>query len=104
MFKLNEKQKILKNLVGFYVGFLLIFSSSNCISSIQAVLYPDSGLGIVSQVVMFVAQLLFSMIIPQIITEAIGFKWTMVVAELAICSFLAINYYPTWYTLIPGTG
>ncbi len=50
LFKLNEKQTILKNLIAFDVPFLLIFSSSNCISSIQAVLYPNDGLGIVSQV------------------------------------------------------
>jgi hypothetical protein len=51
--------------MAFDVPLLLMFSSSDCISSIQAVLYPHNGLGIVSQVVTFVAQLLFSITIPQ---------------------------------------
>jgi hypothetical protein len=101
MFKLSKKHTIIKNLVAINLSFLFIFAAVNSVASIQPVLNQTENLGITSQIVMFSVNTITNLVFPSIVIQLIGFKWTMVLAELFYLTYIAFQALPTWWTLMP---
>ena len=99
---LNEKARIIKNLIAINASFLFIFASINSIASIQPVLNQHENLGVTSQTVIFAVQLITCLVFPMIVIEMLGFKWTMALGELFFLSYIVFQALPEWYTLIPS--
>lgn len=100
--KLSDKNRILKNLIGINVTYFFMFSALNNVLSIQSVLNKDGNLGSAGQLCIFCAQLFSCLVFPQLLIDTIGFKWTLLIAQVAQMIYIGINAYPRWYTLIPG--
>jgi hypothetical protein len=98
----NTKPRVIKNLLALNTSFLLVFAAANGITSVQTILNSDGNLGIISQIIMFCVQIPLSLSFPTIIIEQIGFKYTMVVAEIGYTTYIATNAYPRYYTIIPS--
>jgi hypothetical protein len=90
----QNKKKIIKNLIGFYLSFMLIFASSSAIISIQSVLYSEGNLGIYSQLTVFSFQIPIAIILPTIFIDTFGHKNTMLIVELGFTAYVASNFYP----------
>lgn len=103
MIQLSQKARILKNLVAINASFLFIFAAVNSVASVQKVLNQEQNLGITSQNVIFATQILTSLVIPSIVFDQIGYKWSMVIAELFFLSYIGFQAYPSWYTFMPST-
>lgn len=101
-FNLNKKTVVLKNLISYSIVSMMLATSINGINSVQSVLNQSSGLGIVSELMIFSFQLLFSLVLPQMLCEIIGFKWSTIVSEVAAILYVSANFYPRWATLIPS--
>ena len=101
-FKLNETQKIYKNFIAFNLSFILIFAAFDDIAMISSVLNQSESLGNGSQAILYITQFLTAFVWPQVFIEIIGFKFTMILAEICYLIFFAANAYPRWYTLGPG--
>ena len=99
---LSVKNRIFKNLIAINVSFLLVFSALNNVLSIQSVLNKEDDLGTVGQLTLFVAQLLTCLVIPQLLTEWLGYKKTLAFAQLTYAIYVASNFYPKLYTIIPS--
>ena len=102
MLKLSSKAIVIKNLLGLTIAFCLHAVSTMSIIAIQSVLNQTQGLGITCQLVIFCFQLVFSLVLPQILCEMIGFKWSAIIAELTGALYVAANFYPRWATLMPS--
>ena len=98
----NTKGRVIKNYLAFSSSFLLLFASSNGVVAIQSLLNPVGYIGIISQILLIAIQIPFSITVPTIIIETIGFKYSMLAVEIGYFIYIASNAYPTYYTLIPG--
>lgn len=70
----------------------------------QSSLNAEAGLGTTSQATIYVGQILSSMFIPSLVMNNLGLKWTMVVCQLSYSTYIAAQFYATFYTLIPSAA
>ncbi len=89
-------KKIIKNLLVFYLSFLLIFAASNGVISVQSVLSPEANIGFYSQISIYSIQIPLSIIFPSIVIQLLGFKKSMLLGELGFTIYIAANAYPQW--------
>lgn len=101
--KLKERSTIIKNFVAINVSFVLLFAAVNCAASFQPILNQDGNLGTISQSITYAVQIVTSLVLPQVICELIGFKYALVLGELLHFTYISIQIYPKWFTLIPST-
>jgi hypothetical protein len=87
-------KKIIKNLLVFYLSFLLIFAASNGVISVQSVLSPEANIGFYSQISIYSIQIPLSIIFPSIVIQLLGFKKSMLLGELGFTIYIAANAYP----------
>ena len=101
---LTERDFIIKNLFALNISLLLTFSTLYCTTLIQVNLYNNENIGLVSQTVNFGISILTSLVIPSIICKLFRLKWSLMIAELCLFSYVAIQIYPRWQTLIPSSN
>jgi hypothetical protein len=53
-------------------------------------------------VVGYAVQLAFGLVFPVAVVKIIGFKRSMVMAQVFYTLLIAANAFPRWYTMIPG--
>jgi hypothetical protein len=99
---ISEKTRILKNLFALIFAFFSTFSAKNCITGIQSVLNEEDNLGLTQLCVGFSTQLVTSLVIPLVIVEIIGFKYSMTIAQMLYTILVVATAYPSWYTMIPA--
>ena len=102
MIKLNQKQRISKNLLAASISFLFIYSAVNSAAAVQPILNQDDNLGLVSQSSLYAAQIFTALVIPAVVCEKFGFKWSLFIGELCFLTYIALQAYPKWETLIPS--
>ena len=102
MIKLNEQKRIIKNLLAASISFLFIFSAVNSAAAIQPIMNQDENLGLVSQCTLYAVQILTALVIPAIVCEQFGFKWSLFIGEICFLTYIAVQAYPKWETLIPS--
>ena len=56
----------------------------------------------ISQSVIYVAQILSSMFIPTWMIKKLGLKWTMVISQVFYSTYMAAQFYPSYATFIPA--
>ena len=56
----------------------------------------------ISQSVIYVAQILSSMFIPTWMIKKLGLKWTMVLSQIFYASYVVAQFYPSYATFIPS--
>jgi hypothetical protein len=98
----SESSRIIKNLFAVNLSFVALFSAFNSTSSVQSVLNQEAGLGTTSQAIIFGSQLLTSLVLPQVISKTLGFKWAMTLGEFLILTYIAMQLYPRWSTIVPS--
>lgn len=89
-----------KNLVLLCVSFILIFNAFRAIQNLQSSLNADRYLGIISMACVHGTMCLTCLWAPVIINQ-ITAKWTLVIGMSGYIFWIAVNFYPTFYTLIP---
>ena len=102
MLKLTKKQTILKNFFAVNLSMVFLFAAINSTASVQTVLNQIANLGITSQMVGFGTQILTSLVFPSLVCDIFGFKYSFLIAELLHTSYVCVQLYPEWFTLIPS--
>lgn len=62
----------------------------------------EGGLGTIAEATIYLTQIVSALFIPTWIIRKIGLKWTMVFSELCYSAYTAVQFYPTFYTMIPA--
>ncbi|XP_072033053.1 protein unc-93 homolog A-like [Amphiura filiformis] len=88
-----------KNLLGVCGGLFLSYGSFITVVSLQSSIHMDArGTASLS---MYNICHAFAMLFAPIIIAKIGTKWTMVFGMLCLCIYIACNFYPESYILLP---
>ena len=98
---LSPKAKAYKNVIGAGLSFNLILSSVVALVSLQSSLNDEEGLGLATLVIASTT-FLISGIFTSSFIRALGTKYASVVTYTMSFIYLLSNFYPTWYTLVPG--
>ena len=97
----KEKRRIYKNLILISFAFLLLFTAFGTTGSLQSSINDVDGLGTASLAVLYAALVLSCMFVPSIMIEKMTVKWALVVSVFCYSSYIASQFYPEFYTLLP---
>ena len=75
--KLTEIQIVVKNFISITLSYVLLFAAVNSNASVQSVLNQHENLGTTSQMIQFLIEMSTTLVVPQIICETIGFKFSI---------------------------
>lgn len=89
-----------KNLVLLCVSFIFIFNAFRAIQNLQSSLNSDGYLGIISMSCIHGTMCVTCLWAPVVINQFTA-KWTLVCGMSTYILWIAANFYPRFYTLIP---
>jgi len=90
---------IMKNVLVISFAFFLLFSSFTSMANLQSSINP--GTGTTSLSVVYGALVLSCAFVPSWLISRLRVKWTMVLCVLGYSAYIAAQFYPSHYTLIP---
>ena len=97
----KPKAKAYKNLLAVAVSFALVNGAHTAVISLQSSLNEQDGLGLISLIVVcfcFIVSILYT----SATVNLIGSKYTILFAYVSSLVYNLMNFYPHWYTIIPG--
>ena len=96
----HAKWRYRKNLVVLSLSFILVFSAFRSIQNLQSSLNAGGKLGIIAMGFVHGTMFLTCLFAPVLINKLTS-KWTIVLGLLFYLFWIAANFYPRFYTLIP---
>jgi len=96
-----EKRAIYKNVLLISFSFLLLFTAFESMSKLQSSINAVQNLGTWSSTAVYVSLILSCMFMPSILIKWLKVKWTLVVCIFCYSTYMAAQFYPEFYTLIP---
>ena len=98
----SSKAKAYKNLFGVSVSFMIVYSVNLGVASLQSSVNESEGIGLASLTTIYFLFIVSSLYTPSII-RLFGTKYILIVCYIGMTVYTISNYYPHWYTLIPGS-
>ncbi|XP_011410250.1 PREDICTED: protein unc-93 homolog A-like [Amphimedon queenslandica] len=98
---LSPKAKTYKNVLGAGLSFMLTMSGLVSLVSLQSSLNDAQGLGLATLAIMN-ASFLVSGLFASSIIRLLGTKYSIIFAFSLSLVYSLTNFYPEWYTLVPG--
>ena len=89
-----------RNLFVLTAGFILVFSAFRSIQNVQSSLNTRNRLGVVTMGVVHLSMFATCLFAPVLINRLTS-KWTIVLGLLFYLFWVAANFYPHFYTLLP---
>lgn len=99
----SAKYRIYKNVIVVAFSYLLQFSATNGLNSLQSSLNSHENLGVYSLLTMSVSFLISCLFVPMFLCRLIGYKWSLVLSQHVALFFIVSNYFPSFYTLLPAS-
>ena len=96
------KAKAYKNLLGVSVSYWIIFSAFLAVVGLQSSLNEQDGLGLASLCTLYTC-FVFSGLFTSSVVRLFGTKYNLVMCYIVMLIYTLSNFYPHWYTLIPGS-
>merc|ERR1711892_516177 len=96
-----EKKIIYKNVLLISVSFLLLFVAFESMSKLQSSINVVNNLGTWANATVYASLILSCMFMPSILIKKLKVKWTLVVCILSYSTYIAAQFYPEFYTLLP---
>ncbi|XP_034176006.1 UNC93-like protein [Osmia lignaria lignaria] len=103
-FKLSrsEKWRILKNIGTVSIAFMVQFTAFQGTANLQSSINASDGLGTVSLSAIYAALVLSCIFVPTFVIKRLTVKWTLCVSMLCYAPYIASQFYPKFYTLVPA--
>ncbi|KAH3810886.1 protein unc-93 homolog A-like [Dreissena polymorpha] len=95
-----NRLRLRKNFVLLCISFILIFNAFRAIQNLQSTMNNADNLGIISMACVHGTMCLTCLWAPMLINNLTA-KWTIVIGMFTYILWIAGNFYPTFYTLIP---
>ncbi|XP_077998838.1 protein unc-93 homolog A-like [Glandiceps talaboti] len=96
------KQRNWKNLLLLGTAFLLNFSAYAGLEALQSSINCVQGLGMASLLTIYLGMIVSSLFFSALVIRLLGTKWTLASCMSCYTIYILLNFYPHWYTLIPG--
>jgi len=97
----REKRLIYKNVLLISFSFLLLFVAFESMAKLQSSINAVDNLGTWSTTSVYISLILSCMFMPSLLIKYLKVKWTLVVCIFCYSTYMAAQFYPTFYTLIP---
>ncbi|CAG9855697.1 unnamed protein product [Phyllotreta striolata] len=103
-FKLSTKEKwrILKNISAISCAFMIQFTAFQGTANLQSSINAKDGLGTVSLSAIYAALVVSCIFVPTFLIKKLTVKWTLCFSLLCYAPYIAAQFYPRFYTLIPA--
>lgn len=98
----NEKWRILKNISTVSFAFMVQFTAFQGTANLQSSINAKDGLGTVSLSAIYAALVVSCIFLPTLVIRKLTVKWTLCVSMLCYAPYIAAQFYPTFYTLVPA--
>lgn len=99
---LREKWRILKNIAAVSAAFMVQFTAFQGTANLQSSINAEDGLGTVSLCTIYAALVVSSIFVPTLVIKRLTVKWTLCISMLCYMPYIASQFYPRFYTLIPA--
>merc|ERR1712088_889973 len=96
-----ERRRIYRNVLVISFSFLLLFVAFESMSKLQSSINVVGGLGVWSNAMVYASLILSCMFLPSIMIDKLTVKWALVVSVFCYSSYIAAQFYPEFYTLLP---
>jgi len=81
---------------------MLLFTAFQSMANLQSSINKVEGLGTTSLAVIYAALVVSCMFVPTLLIKKLTVKWTMVVSIFCYSTYIAAQFHPQFYTLVPG--
>ncbi|XP_060529308.1 UNC93-like protein isoform X2 [Cylas formicarius] len=98
----RESWRIWKNVLVIGFAFMIHFTAFWGASNLQSSINAEAALGTFTLAAIYGSLILSNIFLPVIVIRWLGAKWTIAVAFITYMPFLAAQFYPRFYTMIPG--
>ena len=99
--QISNRATAYRNVLGVSVSFWAAFSTMVVLAGLQSSLNADQGLGLATLVLANLV-VAVSVFLSAPAVTMLGTKRGMIAGYVGFLVFALANYYPSWYTLIPG--
>eukprot|EP00090_Calanus_glacialis_P024669 TRINITY_DN3833_c0_g1_i1.p1 TRINITY_DN3833_c0_g1~~TRINITY_DN3833_c0_g1_i1.p1 ORF type:complete len:502 (-),score=112.42 TRINITY_DN3833_c0_g1_i1:104-1609(-) len=96
-----EKKIIYKNVLLISISFLLLFVAFESMSKLQSSINVVNNLGTWANAAVYASLILSCMFMPSIMIKMLKVKWTLVICIFCYSTYIAAQFYPQFYTLLP---
>ncbi|XP_045110444.1 UNC93-like protein [Portunus trituberculatus] len=94
-----EKFRILKNVIIISIAFMFLFTSFNSMANLQSSINKVEGTSALST--LYTALVLSCAFLPTWMIKTIKTKWTLCFSMLCYSTYIAAQFYPRVWTLVP---
>ncbi|KAK2575984.1 hypothetical protein KPH14_007345 [Odynerus spinipes] len=101
-FKPSERWRIMKNILLIGTAFMVNFTAFMGASNLQSSINASQSLGTFTLAAIYGSLIFSNIFLPALVISWLGCKWTMSLAILTYVPFIASQFYPRFYTMIPG--
>ena len=100
-FMREEKFQIYKNVLLISFSFLLLFTAFESMSKLQSSINSVANLGTWANSAIYASLILSACFMPSLLINWLKVKWTLVLSVFTYSFYIAAQFYPEFYTLIP---
>ncbi|TRY61495.1 hypothetical protein TCAL_05719 [Tigriopus californicus] len=97
----SEKRAIMRNVIIISVGFMVLFTSYSSVTALQSSINKTDGIGSFSLAATYLFLVLSTLFLSNIIIDKINTKWAMIFSMACYSTYIAAQFYATFWTLIP---
>ncbi|KAB0795294.1 hypothetical protein PPYR_12133 [Photinus pyralis] len=97
-----EKWRIWRNVLVLGFAFMIHFTAFWGASNLQSSVNADESLGTFTLAAIYGSLILSNIFLPTIVIKWFGCKWTIALAFLTYVPFIASQFHPRFYTMIPS--
>ncbi|XP_043464457.1 UNC93-like protein isoform X1 [Leptopilina heterotoma] len=101
-FEPSEKWRILKNILMIGFAFMIHFTAFMGASNLQSSINADESLGTFTLASIYGSLIFSNIFLPVVLISWLGCKWTISLTFIAYMPFIAAQFYPRFYTMIPA--
>ncbi|KAG7211087.1 hypothetical protein KM043_016448 [Ampulex compressa] len=100
--KPTERWRIMKNILAIGCAFMVNFTAFMGATNLQSSINADQSLGTFTLAAIYGSLLFSNILLPTLIISLLGCKWTITLSILTYVPFMAAQFYPKFYTMIPA--
>ncbi|KAG6444532.1 hypothetical protein O3G_MSEX003459 [Manduca sexta] len=100
--KPTESWRVLKNVIVISIAFMLQFTAYSGAANLQSSINAEAGLGTASLAAVYAGLVFSNIFLPVAVIKWLGTKWTMSLSFLTYMPYIAAQFYPRFYTMIPA--
>ncbi|XP_076639930.1 UNC93-like protein [Colletes latitarsis] len=98
----SERWRIWRNILVIGLAFMVNFTAFMGATNLQSSINADQSLGTFTLASIYGSLIFSNIFLPTLIISWLGCKWTISLAILTYVPFMAAQFYPKFYTMIPA--